>query len=117
MTLLYWLIGAYVVYYIVLFLSDGLQRNSLSTDDEDTQIINVKDMVGTSGFKPQMVKVSDTARSKYMDKDKIQISSQRDQATQRVTGAIFAQGFEVDNYNSQLMKGGKAVFTGNILIN
>ena len=48
-------------------------------------------------------------RKEYMSEDKEELESYR---PRRVTGAIYAQGFEVNGYNQQLMKSGRAVFDG-----
>ena len=92
------LLGGYTLYYLVLIVFDALKNSAPMADDEDTQIIPVDEM-----------ELPADVRKEYMSEDKEELESYR---PRRVTGAIYAQGFEVNGYNQQLMKSGRAVFDG-----
>lgn len=106
---IYLLLGFYVLYYVALALYDKLKGKDSVSDDEDTQIIPVKDMLRAGSFQAKKMELPDAVRKEYMDTEKVETANYR---PQRVTGSIYAQGFEVNNYNSQLMRQGRVVFDG-----
>ncbi len=109
MNWIFMILGAYTLYYIVLIVFDNVKNSKPSADDDDTQIISVKDMLSAKSFKAKQMELSEKTRKEYLNKDKNDTGTYK---PQRVTGAIYAQGFEVNNYNLQLMRNGKAAFDG-----
>ena len=103
------LLGGYTLYYLVLIVFDALKNSAPMADDEDTQVIPVDDMLSSSSFRAKKMELPADVRKEYMSEDKEELESYR---PRRVTGAIYAQGFEVNGYNQQLMKSGRAVFDG-----
>lgn len=103
--------GGYVLYYLVVIVADLLNRKNASADEEDTELIGIDDMLQSKKFTPKKMELSESVRQEYLGKSGHETETYR---PQRVTGAIFAQGFELDNYNARLMRSGTAVFDGPI---
>ena len=103
--------GLYGAYFLVVALLDYLSEGAATTDDEDTQIIAVDYMLKSKWFVPQSMILSDNMRQEYMDQNKMVVNNR----PQRVTGAVFAQGYEVNSYNAQMVKNGQSVFDGGVI--
>ena len=88
------LLGGYTLYYLVLIVFDALKNSAPMADDEDTQIIPVDDMLSSSSFRAKKMELPADVRKEYMSEDKEELESYR---PRRVTGAIYAQGFEVNS--------------------
>lgn len=101
------LLCVYVIYYFVLVVFDLLKKGAQVLDDEDTQIISVKDMLSAKNFSAKKMELSEEVRKEYLGNGKNDAEPYR---PPRITGAIYAQGFEVNNYNAKLMRSGRAVF-------
>lgn len=111
MNWIFMILGAYALYYIILIVFDNLKNSRPAADDDDTQIISVKDMLSAKSFKAKQMELSEKTRKEYLNKNKDKNDTET-YKPQRVTGAIYAQGFEVNNYNLQLMRDGRAAFDG-----
>lgn len=104
---IYLLLGVYAVYYLVVVLADLLKGGKATIDEEDTQIISVHDMLRSKNFKARKMELSDDVRKEYMNNGEDEPENYR---PKRVIGAVYAQGFEVSNYNAVLMRGQNATF-------
>lgn len=111
MELVLWILGGYVVYYLCLFIWDAIKNGVGEPDEEESQMIEVDDMVVGERFKPKQMELSQEVRDKYLQADDTKKSKQESsEKPSRVCGAMFAQGYEVESYDKEFVRASTARF-------
>ena len=110
-----WIIAAYAVYYVILIFIDILRSGRSDNDEEDSEIIDVTDMVSGT-IKPKQMELSAEVKKKYLQAGESDESKRQSQQKQdRVFGSVFAQGYEVDSYDKEGVMSGGSTFDRIIL--
>ena len=115
MKLVFWILGGYVIYYLCLFIWDAIKNGVGESDEEESQSIEVSDMVVGEKFKPKHMELSKEVRDKYLQADDSKQTKQ-DNADKlsRVCGAMFVQGDEVESYDKEFVRASTAHFDSTI---
>ena len=115
MKLVLWLLGGYLVYYLGLFIWDALHNGVGSDDEEESQMIDVSDMAQGSNFQPKQMELSQEVREKYLSVDDSNAKQpENSEKPNRVCGAMFVQGYEVDSYDKAYVQTATARYDSTI---